>query len=130
MEKGSDALLAFAEKIAASNGSFLPQRRVHANKDALHLRRTVKLDAATEFYLYHLIFKNRVRFRKPHTNARQHFGYRFEKGRPMAPSKSYGDFKLEIWTYTLAYKEFIGFDVASYFDVSLRPRPPCLRRCG
>lgn len=116
VETGADELLAYAEAIASGAGSFLPQRRVHANKDALHLRRTVKLDAVAEFYLYHLVFKNRTRFRKPHTRSRQHFGYRFEKGRPISPSRSYSDFKSAVWDGTFESEEFTSFDVSAYFN--------------
>lgn len=116
VESGASELLAFAAKIVGGGGSFLPQRRVYANKDALHLRRTVKLDAVAEFFLYDLIFRNRSYFRKPFSAARQHFGYRFEKGVPVAPSKSYSDFKRTIVTNTLKTAEFIGFDIASYFN--------------
>ncbi|WP_340644631.1 antiviral reverse transcriptase Drt5 [Phenylobacterium sp.] len=116
VERGAAELLAFAKNIVAGNGSFLPQRRVYANKDALHLRRTVKLDPVAEFFLYDLIYENRTRFRKPHSTKRQHFGYRFDKGRPMAPSRSYADFKLEVWTGTFLSEEFIGFDIAAYFN--------------
>ena len=116
VEEGADDLLAFANRILSGKGSFPPQRRVHANKDAFHLRRTVKLDAVSEYFLYHLIFRNRTRFRKPHSKRRQHFGYRFENGRPIAPSKSYGDFKFKIWENALFTGEFIGFDIASYFN--------------
>lgn len=116
VEKGSAELIEFAENLIADGGSFLPQRRVYANKDNLHLRRTAKLDAVAEFYLYHLVFKNRSKFRKPHTKKRKHFGYRFDNGRPVAPSRSYAEFKSAVWQNNLFYEEFIYFDVASYFN--------------
>jgi hypothetical protein len=116
VEKGSEELLDYTKTILAGDGSFLPQRRVYANKDKLHLRRTIKLDPVAEFYLYHLIYQNRNLFRKPHNAERLHFGYRFEKGRPMAPSVSYADFKSEVWSGTFRTEEFIGFDVAAYFN--------------
>ena len=116
VEKGATEIIVFAEKLMDGGGSFLPQRRVHAKKDALHLRRTVKLDAVAEFYLYHFVYKHRNRFRKPHRKSRQHFGYRFENGRPIAPSKSYADFKAAIWDCTFRTEEFISFDVSAYFN--------------
>jgi Reverse transcriptase (RNA-dependent DNA polymerase) len=116
VEKGATEIIAFAEKLIDGGGSFLPQRRVHANKDALHLRRTVKLDAVAEFYLYHFVYKHRNRFRKPHRKSRQHFGYRFENGRPIAPTKSYADFKAAIRECTFRTEEFISFDVSAYFN--------------
>lgn len=116
VERGSDELLAFAESLIAGGGSFLPQRRVYASKDLLHLRRTVKLDPVAEFYLYHLVHKNRARFRKPHSSYRQHFGYRFESGKPISPSRSYADFKLAVWEANIFSEEFIYFDISSYFN--------------
>ncbi len=116
VEHGADKLLSFAENLLAGAGSFLSQQRVYANKDAMHLRRTVKLDAVAEYYLYHIIFKNRTKFRKPHNPKRAHYGYRFEQGRPVSPSKSYAEFKGEIWLGTFNFEEFIGFDIASYFN--------------
>lgn len=116
VEKGATELVAFAEDLIDTDGSFLPQRRVHANKDDLHLRRTVKLDAVAEFYLYHLVYKYRSKFRKPHRKNRQHYGYRFENGRPISPSKSYADFKAAVWDCTFRTEEFISFDVSAYFN--------------
>jgi hypothetical protein len=115
VERGHDKLLEAAEYIVA-NGSFLPQRRVYANKDRLHLRRTVKLDPVAEFYFYHLIFKNRARFRKPHRDDRQHYGYRFEEGRPIPPSKSYSDFKSDIFLCNAVFNHHTYFDISSYFN--------------
>ena len=40
VEQGTEELLDYAKTILAGDGSFLPQRRVYANKDKLHLRRT------------------------------------------------------------------------------------------
>ena len=116
VEQGQADLLAFAEDIVSRNGQFLPQRRVYANKDHLHLRRTIKLDPVAEFYFYHIIYKNRLKFRKPHRLERQHFGYRFEEGHPISPSKSYADFKSAIADAMFRSEEFTYFDVASYFN--------------
>ena len=116
VEQGSDELLAFGEKLSAGAGTFLPQRRVYANKDKLHLRRTVKLDPVAEFYFYHIIHKNRQKFRKPYRLNRQHFGYRFEQGRPVSPSKSYADFKAAVAESIFQTEEFTSFDIASYFN--------------
>jgi hypothetical protein len=116
VEQGHEELLEFAENLIAGTGTFLPQRRVYANKDRLHLRRTVKLDAVAEFYFYHIIHKSRQKFRKPHRPDRQHFGYRFEQGRPLSPSKSYADFKSAVADGTFHTEEFTYFDVSSYFN--------------
>lgn len=116
VEQGHEELLAFAENLIGGNGTFLPQRRVYANKDPLHLRRTVKMDPVAEFYFYHIIHKNRQKFRKPHRVERQHFGYRFENGRPLSPSKSYADFKAAVAEGIFQSEEFTYFDVTSYFN--------------
>lgn len=116
VELGLDELVAFAEKLCAGGGSFLPQRRVYANKDALHLRRTVKLDPVAEIYLYHLIHKNRARFRKPFVNDRTHFGYRFVDGQPVSPSRAYADFKTAVANANIFSEEFVFFDVSTYFN--------------
>lgn len=116
VELGHADLLAFAENIIANNGTFLPQRRVYANKDPLYLRRTVKLDPVAEFYFYHVIHKNRGKFRKPHTSQRRHFGYRFEDGRPASPSKSYTEFKSAVAHGIFKTEEFIYLDIATYFN--------------
>lgn len=116
VERGHEQLLAFADNLIAGGGHFLPQRRVYANKDRLHLRRTVKLDAVAEFYFYHIIYKNRQKFRKSHRPERRHFGYRFEQARPLSPSKSYAHFKTEVANAILNTEEFTYFDIASYFN--------------
>lgn len=116
VQQGDAELLKFANDLVAGGGSFLPQRRVYANKDPLHLRRTVKLDPVAEFYFYNIIHKNRQRFRKPHRSERHHFGYRFEDGRPISPSKSYADFKSAVADGIFRTEEFFYFDISSYFN--------------
>jgi hypothetical protein len=116
VERGSAELLDYSRKLTEGDGSFLPQRRVYANKDELHLRRTVKLDPVAEFYLYDLVFRNRGRFRKPHSNLRSHFGYRFANGRPLPPSKSYSDFRKSVFDHHIMSEEFISCDISGYFN--------------
>jgi len=96
--------------------SFLPQQRVYAAKHGLNLRRTVKLDAVAEYYIYDIVNRHRKRFRKPHEKKRSHFGYRFTKQAYLNPSVSYKAFKTAISKYTKTYQYFISFDVASYFN--------------
>ena len=116
VENGYGELLKFSKDILLGTGSFLPQQRVYAAKDALHLRRTMKLDPVAEIFFYDLIFKNRTLFRKAHNPDRSHFGYRFENGRPISASKSYADFNAQKFDHIFHTEEFIGFDVASYFN--------------
>jgi hypothetical protein len=96
--------------------SFLPQQRVYAAKHGLGLRRTLKLDVASEYFLYDSVYSQRARFRKPHANNRVHFGYRFENGEPITATNSYKAFKTAITKYMKLYRYFICFDVASYFN--------------
>lgn len=116
VERGLDDLVSYGEALAKGQGSFLPQRRVYASKDDLHLRRTVKLDPVAEVFLYNLVHKNRLRFRKPYLSERAHFGYRFEKGQPLVPSRSYADFKAQVADARIFSEEFVYFDVSTYFN--------------
>ena len=57
--------------------NFLSQQKVYATKPQGHLRRTVKLDPVSEYYLYDLIYRNRSIFRDKVSDRRMSFGYRF-----------------------------------------------------
>lgn len=116
VEHGEDKIRAYFDNLIATNHAFLPQRRVYAAKDALHLRRTVKLDPVAELFVYDLIYRNRALFKKPHSEDRAHFGYRFEDGRPIPGSRSYKAFKGAVWDKNLFSLHFVGFDIASYFN--------------
>ena len=95
---------------------FLPQRRVYAAKPEKYLRRTVKLDPVSEYYIYDIIYRNRSLFKKPHTKRSEHYGYRFESGSPIAPTAAYKGFKGAIAEYTKNYAHFISLDVSAYFN--------------
>lgn len=75
VEAGEDKIRAHFQALLAKEHAFLPQRRVYAAKDALHLRRTVKLDPVAEFFIYDLVYRNRDRLRKSHIQGRSHYGY-------------------------------------------------------
>ena len=96
--------------------AFLAQRRVYAAKPGGYLRRTVKLDPIAEYYIYDLIFQNRSLFRKPHSPGRNHYGYRFEHGAPIASTAAYKGFKGALSEYSNRYKYSMGFDIAAYFN--------------
>jgi Reverse transcriptase (RNA-dependent DNA polymerase) len=96
--------------------SFLSQVRCYASKQGLHLRRTVKLDPVAETFIYDLIFRNRTLFRKEHRSSRQSFGYRFEQGKPLSPSRSYAAFKAAISEARQNFSYCLKFDVAAYFN--------------
>lgn len=95
---------------------FLAQTRVYASKPKNHLRRTVKLDPVSEYFLYDIVYRNRAKFRKPFKDDKKHFGYRFENGEPLSASSSYKGFKQAQAAYEAQYKHSLSFDVASYFN--------------
>jgi hypothetical protein len=95
---------------------FLAQTRVYASKPKNHLRRTVKLDPVSEYFLYDVVYRNRARFRKPFDDDKKHFGYRFVEGEPIAASSSYKGFKQAQAAYEDQYSHSLTFDVASYFN--------------
>src|SRR6266849_200133 len=96
--------------------SFLSQVRCYSSKQGFHLRRTVKLDPVAETFIYDLVFRNRTLFRKEHRSNRQSFGYRFESGKPLSPSRSYAAFKAAIAGARQKFSYCLKFDVAAYFN--------------
>jgi hypothetical protein len=96
--------------------TFLSQRKVYAAKAGAHLRRTVKLDAVSEYFIYDIIYRNKNTFRKPHSGNRVHYGYRIEGGAPIPASAAYKGFRGAISAHSATYKYFMSFDVASYFN--------------
>lgn len=101
---------------AAVEHHFLPQARCHAAKHGLHLRRTLKLDPIAEFYIYDLIYRNRLTFRKDFSENRKSFGHRFENGRPISLSKAYREFKIAVSDANSKYEHGLKLDIASYFN--------------
>lgn len=95
---------------------FNVQKRVYASKPGGYLRRTVKLDPVAEYYLYDVVFRNRALFRKPHSQGRTHYGYRFESGAPIAATHAYKAFKGGLSEYSEAFQHTRGMDVATYFN--------------
>jgi hypothetical protein len=85
-------------------------------KQGFHLRRTVKLDPVAELFIYDIIYRNRSLFRKDFNDNRRSFGYRFDQGKPISSSKSYGDFKSAVAHAKANYKFALKFDVATYFN--------------
>lgn len=96
--------------------SFLPQTRVYSSKPGGYLRRTVKLDPVSEYYIYDVIYRNKARFRKPHNALKSHYGYRFENGSMIPATQSYKGFKGAISDYRSKFKFSYGADVATYFN--------------
>jgi hypothetical protein len=95
---------------------FLPQQRVFAAKPRNHLRRTVCLDPVATYYLYDLVYRNRGSFRKPVSDARKSYGYRFENGSPIPVHDAYMEFLSDIDYGYMFKKHSLRFDIASYFN--------------
>ncbi len=101
---------------AETEHSFLAQARCYSSKQGFHLRRTVKLDPVAELFIYDLVYRNRLRFRKDFGNARRSFGYRFENGEPVSPTKSYAAFKAAVTQARMRHAHMVKFDIAAYFN--------------
>lgn len=95
---------------------FLPQQRVFSPKPRNHLRRTVCLDPIASYFLYNIVFQNRKSFRKPVSDTRKCYGYRFDSGAPISVGQAYKDFCDDISLNNLLFKHSLKFDVASYFN--------------
>lgn len=116
---GSEVLKYIYEKVLNRNEpacSFLSQARCHASKQGFHLRRTVKLDPVAELFIYDIVYRNRALFRKDFSKNRCSFGYKFEQGKPISSSQSYGDFKGHLAYAKAHYKFALKFDIATYFN--------------
>jgi hypothetical protein len=119
IERGESEIKDFIAKCLDDTNpaySFSAQRRVYAVKPGNYLRRTVKLDAVAEYYIYDVVFRNKKLFRKPHEATRTHYGYRFERGHPIAPTAAYKGFKGALFDYSNTFERSLGMDVATYFN--------------
>ncbi|WP_244665165.1 hypothetical protein [Candidatus Symbiopectobacterium sp. 'North America'] len=95
--------------------NFLSQHKVFATKPKCHLRRTIKLDPIAEYFIYDVIYRNRVIFR-PEVSDRRSFGYRFKDGSRIPVHISYNEYKQHLRSCSQAYAHNIHFDIASYFN--------------
>ena len=116
IEHGESSIKEYLEKCETGENYFSPQFRVYAAKDAIHLRRTVKLDPVAEYFIYDLVYRNRSKFKKPHLVDRAHYGYRFENGAPLSASDEYKKFKEAVSIDGFFGEPFIGFDISNYFN--------------
>jgi hypothetical protein len=96
--------------------AFLAQARCYSSKQGFHLRRTVKLDPVAELFVYDIVYRNRLLFRKDFSTTRRSFGYRFESGEPLSPTKSYAAFKAAVTEARMKYPHMVKFDIAAYFN--------------
>jgi Reverse transcriptase (RNA-dependent DNA polymerase) len=69
-----------------------------------------------ELFIYDLVYRNRLLFRKDFRNTRRSFGYRFENGEPLSPTKSYAAFKAAVTDARRTYGHMVKFDIAAYFN--------------
>jgi hypothetical protein len=105
-----------SEDLADVDYNFLPQTRVYAAKPLHHLRRTLILDPVASYFLYDLIYRNRIAFSKKYPNKRLALGYQFVGSRPIAVHKAYRQFTNLVKTHRARYKHALSFDIASYFN--------------
>lgn len=101
---------------AHSGDCFLPQQKVYAAKPENHLRRTVCLDPVASYYLYDIAYRFRSSFRKPVSEERKAFGYRFQDGKPIPVHAAFEEFRKEVDLYDYLFAHVLRFDIASYFN--------------
>ncbi|KTB97564.1 antiviral reverse transcriptase Drt5 [Pseudomonas syringae] len=96
--------------------NFIAQQRVHADKSNGHLRRTLKLDPVAEYFLYDIVHRNKGIFRKPYSENRKSYGYRFESGAMVPISVAYKNYRQEVGENLQKFKHHLSFDVAGFFN--------------
>ncbi|HEY6528086.1 MAG TPA: antiviral reverse transcriptase Drt5 [Cellvibrionaceae bacterium] len=96
--------------------NFLSQHKVYATKPKGHLRRTVKLDPVSEYFIYDLVYRNRKIFRPQVSDKRRSYGYRFHEGNHIPVHISYSEYKLHLVEGAGEFSHNIQFDIASYFN--------------
>jgi hypothetical protein len=89
---------------------------VLGSKTRFHLRRTVKLDPPSEFFVYDLVFRNRRCFHADHSPNRSSFGFVFKNGKPISSKTAYQQYRAAISRAKSQYKFGMRFDIASYFN--------------
>jgi len=104
--------MVYVETLKNKTMSFLPQ----TSKQGMHLRRTVKLDPISEFYIYDIVYRNRNSFRKSFSSNRENFGYRFESGKLVSARESYRSFQDSITEASERFSFGVKFDISSYFN--------------
>ncbi len=96
--------------------NFLSQHKVFATKPKGHLRRTVKLDPVSEYFIYDIAYRNRAIFRPQVSDTRRSFGYRFHEGNHIPVHQAYSDYKSCLGECSSQFSHSIQFDIASYFN--------------
>jgi len=96
--------------------AFLPQQRCYSSKTGYHLRRTVALDPVAAYFIYDLIYQHRAKLSVRRPANRRSFGYKFQLGRPIVPSLSFGKFREAVRAAAAVHKHTIAFDISSYFN--------------
>jgi len=101
---------------ACPNDNFLPQQRVYSTKPQGHLRRTLKLDPVSEYFIYDIIYRNKAIFRGSAGQNRMSYGYRFKDGNPIPIHVAYKEYKQHLNYCENLYEHRLHFDIASYFN--------------
>jgi hypothetical protein len=96
--------------------NFLSQHKVYATKPRGHLRRTVKLDPVSEYFIYDVVYRNRAIFRPQASDDRRSYGYRFHEGNHIPVHISYSEYKAHLGEGSGQFSHNIQFDIASYFN--------------
>src|SRR5690554_365344 len=96
--------------------NFLSQHKVFATKPRGHLRRTVKLDPVSEYFIYDIVYRNRAIFRPQVSDTRRSFGYRFHEGKHIPVHRAYSEYKSHLGECSGEFLHNIQFDIASYFN--------------
>jgi Reverse transcriptase (RNA-dependent DNA polymerase) len=99
-----------------TSDAFLVQQRCYASKTGHHLRRTAALDPVATYFIYELLYNHRAKLTVKPSATRKSFGYRFQLGKPLAPSISYGQFRAAIRDAHPKYKHAVAFDISSFFN--------------
>lgn len=105
-----------SEDPAHVSDNFLPQTRVHAAKPRNHLRRTVVLDPIASYFLYDLVYRNRLAFGQNEKPTRISFGYSFKKKNPVSVHRAYKEFTRQVDKNRAKYAHNLNCDIASYFN--------------
>jgi hypothetical protein len=99
-----------------SEASFLAQTRAYAAKPNFHLRRTLKLDAVAEFFLYDITYRHRAQFKVSPRLNRRVFGYGFKGARMISPARSYHEFRKAVRASLKRHRYCVKVDIAQYFN--------------
>lgn len=96
--------------------AFPPQQAVYAAKPHHHLRRTVKLDPAAQWFLYDLVRRNSAALKPVKRLNKLAFGFAFKGGRPVRGRRAYKDYRDTVYESRRTFQHELQFDIASYLN--------------